>query len=383
MSISIPPWTLAPERPAASAYRCAPWTRAQGVDPVGSALTTDLIVLIETPPPWPQDVSGIPVFAALARLSSSPARLLAVRPADDGPIDPDRLSGPDGPDGPDGSSKFGDHGGGTGADPAGVGVTIWRRTESGGFSGTDHVVAAGLVAAGLASAGLVGSGQDAAAQDTAAQDTAGAAGQVAAEIAQLLDTPGSDPAARPAPAEVLLCGHGSRDRCCGRFGTRLALDAVGTWPGVRVRRCSHTGGHRYAPTGFTLPDGLAWGFLDSQVLDAIVRRSGPPPLADHYRGTTALDMWAQVAERALFARFGWGWLEHRLTAVDTEVADDRRSATVRLAWDGPTGPGRASAVAEVARDVPVLVCGEPPEHAKKTSPELTLRSLSLGPPAAG
>jgi hypothetical protein len=30
---------------------------------------------------------------------------------------------------------------------------------------------------------------------------------------------------------------------------------------------------------------------------------------------------------------------------------------------------------EVTRILPVLVCGEPPEHAKKTSPELALRSL--------
>jgi hypothetical protein len=32
---------------------------------------------------------------------------------------------------------------------------------------------------------------------------------------------------------------------------------------------------------------------------------------------------------------------------------------------------------EVARTLPVLVCGEPPEHATKTSPEYALRHLEV------
>ena len=176
---------------------------------------------------------------------------------------------------------------------------------------------------------------------------------------------------------MLLCGHGTRDGCCGRLGTRLALAAAVSLPDVRVRRCSHTGGHRFAPTGFTLPDGRAWGFLDMEILGAVVRRSGTPPLRGHYRGNTALDMWAQVAERELFELFGWAWLDHRVTSARTEVAPGGRSAAVELAWDGPTGPGRATATVEVVRDVPVLVCGEPPEAAAKSSPELALRSIRI------
>ncbi|WP_278043923.1 sucrase ferredoxin, partial [Protofrankia symbiont of Coriaria ruscifolia] len=184
--------------------------------------------------------------------------------------------------------------------------------------------------------------------------------------------------ARPAPAEILLCGHGRRDRCCGRVGTRLHLDVASTWPRVRVRRCSHTGGHRFAPTGFTFPDGRAWGFLDVPALDRIVRRGGRPgELRGRYRGNTALDQWGQVAERELFERFGWGWLDHEITSSHTEVADGGRLATVKLAWQGPTGAATATASVEVARDVPVLVCGEAPELAEKTSPELVLRSITI------
>jgi hypothetical protein len=146
---------------------------------------------------------------------------------------------------------------------------------------------------------------------------------------------------------------------------------------VRVRRCSHTGGHRFAPTGFTLPDGLAWGFLDAGILDAIVRRQGPPPLRGHYRGNTALDSWGQVAERELFERFGWAWLDCRLTSSRTQIAPGRRSAVVELAWRGPGGSGTATAEVDVVRDVPVLVCGQPPELASKTAPDMALRSISV------
>jgi hypothetical protein len=258
-------------------------------------------------------VGEIPAFGDLQRRGLRRTRLLAARQAADEPGGP-------------------------------TPVTIWRRGDSGRFAGTDHVVPAGRLADG---------------------------------VARLLEDPRADAAHRAAPAEVLVCGHGARDGCCGRMGTRLALNVAGVWPGVRVRRCSHTGGHRFAPTGFTLPDGRAWGFLDAGMLDAIVRRLGPPPLRGHYRGNTALDAWGQVAERELFERFGWDWLDYQLTSSRTQIAPEGRSATVELAWRGPAGPGTAIAEIDVVRDVPVLVCGAPPEMAGKTAPEMALRSLSV------
>ncbi|MFC5753236.1 sucrase ferredoxin [Actinomadura rugatobispora] len=293
-------------------HRCAPWTRAQGIDPIGTAPTCDTLVLVEVPPPWPRDVTELPVFAGLRRRGLRRTRLLAVRPADGGP-----------------------------GEGSGTRVTVWRRDAgTGRFAGTDHLVPAG-------------------------------------HLADLVEAPEADAGRREAPAEVLLCGHGARDGCCGRLGTRLVLDVAAAWPDVRVRRCSHTSGHRFAPTGFTLPDGRAWGFLDTGTLDTIVRRSGPPPLRGHYRGDLALDAWAQVAERELFERFGWDWSAHRLTSSRTEIAPGGRSAAVELAWHGPHGPGAATATVDLLRDVPVLVCGRPPEAAEKTAPELALRSIAI------
>jgi hypothetical protein len=148
-----------------------------------------------------------------------------------------------------------------------------------------------------------------------------------------------------------------------------------------VWRCSHTGGHRYAPTAITLPDGRAWAYADVDLLEGVLTRTGDlPALREHDRGCTALDQWAQVVERALFAEHGWPWLDGEITNASTEVADDGRSATVHLGWRLADGTaGEASGEVDVARVLPVLVCGEPPEVAKKTSPELSLRTLRSGP----
>jgi hypothetical protein len=184
-----------------------------------------------------------------------------------------------------------------------------------------------------------------------------------------------------APPEVLVCGHGRRDPCCGRWGTLLHVELAARGSSARVWRCSHTGGHRFAPTAITLPDGRAWAYADVTLLDGVLDRSADvATLAAHDRGCTALDPWAQVVERALFVEHGWAWLDGNVTAAHTEVGADDRSAVVELGWQLADGrSGRAEAEVAVTRILPVLVCGEPPELAKKTSPELALVRLDHFP----
>jgi hypothetical protein len=298
------------------AFRCSPWTQAQGVDPIGSAGSFDALLLVEWPLPWPNDVSEIP---ALAEAAAHPgARLMTVVPQGD------------------------DH-------RTRTVVHRWR-TGTNRLDGVDHRVPAD-------------------------------------EIPTLLATLLADPnapsdhlpsAVGAAPLEVLVCAHGRRDPCCGRWGTILHAELLG-WGDVRVWRCSHTGGHRYAPTAITLPDGRAWAYVDAPIISDIVRRTGDVhALAEHDRGTTGVGMWEQVVERALFEQVGWAWFDHQVTAATTTVAADRQSATVVLEVASPDGGRRrAKAVVEVTRVLPVLVCGEPPEAAKKSSPELALRSLDV------
>jgi hypothetical protein len=300
-------------------YRCSPWTQAQGVDPIGSAGTFDQLLLVEWPLPWPADVREIP---ALAEAAADPrARVMAVVPRAD---DAER----------DGLLRVVHH----------------RRAGTHRLVGVDHRV------------------------DREA---------VPALLADLLGHPDRDQRDWPsvvgeAPPEVLVCGHGRRDPCCGRWGTLLHAELAARQTALRVWRCSHTGGHRFAPTAITLPDGRAWAYVDADLVEGVAARTADvAALAPHDRGCVALDPWAQVVERELFVRTGWAWLDHEVVEARTEVAGDGSSALVHLTWRTPEGgDGRAEAEVEVARILPVLVCGEPPEAAQKSSPEYRLRRLS-------
>lgn len=175
------------------------------------------------------------------------------------------------------------------------------------------------------------------------------------------------------PVDVLVCTHGSRDVCCGADGMRLYTDVVASeLPGVRVWRTSHTGGHRFAPTAVTFPEGRAWAWLDADLLRRIVARDlEPEEIARHDRGCAAFaDPLAQAAESAAFAEVGWPWL------------DAARSATVEAPING--GPARATvtggdmsyeAEVVVKQMVPVPECGRPLEEATKEQPDLVVRRL--------
>ncbi len=297
--------------------RCSPWTRAQGVDPIGSAGQFDELLLVEWPLPWPADVAEIePLAAAAARRG---VRVMLVVPHAEAAEDGLRR------------------------------VVHRRRTSTHALPGVDHRVPADGIPALL---------------DAVLEDRDRPLDAWPSVVGE-------------APPEVLVCGHGRRDPCCGRWGTLLHVELAARGTAARVWRCSHTGGHRYAPTAITLPDGRAWAYADVDLLEGVLARTGDlPALSPHDRGSTALDMWAQVVERALFVEHGWSWLDGSVTEATTTAAPDGRAAEVELVWrlvDGRRGRTRGDVV--VTRVLPVLVCGEPPEAATKTSPELALARL--------
>ena len=198
-----------------------------------------------------------------------------------------------------------------------------------------------------------------------------AAADVHAAIALLVT--GDDPAGAvsAAPAEVLVCGHGSRDRCCGGAGTRLAIEVRAALPGMRVRRTSHLGGHRFAPTALTLPDGRVWAHLDAELLSGIVARTLAPPTArQHYRGNVGLDPWAQVVEGQVLADSGWDAIDFDQLSATTDT--DGEHATVELTWTSRSSTDERIAHVEIATWYPVLQCGLAPSEATKTSPEYRL-----------
>jgi hypothetical protein len=327
--------------------RCADWARAVGVDPVGTAVAASGWLLVDWPQPWPRDAAEVaalePVRAALA---GSGIRVQLVVPRPD-------------------------------ADRATVVLHDRGHDAEGWFSGyrrrARSVDPSDVIDAAL---GLVADRGDL--DDLARADGAdgadGAHGADGAGRRERVDR--GDPS-----VDVLLCGHGSRDRCCGSRGTALAMTAAAA--GVDVRRTSHTGGHRFAPTGIVLPEGTSWAFLDEAVLDRVVARSGPvDDLLDHYRGSVGLPTPAvQAAERVAFGAVGWSWLSWRRRAV--ELAPDR----VRIDGVDPTGEARSWVVAVAAgRELPVPECGHDPGAAPKSQSEVVVTSVQevpLPPPPGG
>lgn len=94
----------------------------------------------------------------------------------------------------------------------------------------------------------------------------------------LEDIPSLDPdallarASMPDPRELaalyLVCTHGTRDRCCAKWGMGV-FDALRGLVGEQAWQCSHLGGHRFAPTFLTLPSGLLWGRVEIDELDQL------------------------------------------------------------------------------------------------------------------
>lgn len=83
-----------------------------------------------------------------------------------------------------------------------------------------------------------------------------------ANAAELLDVPFEERGVGEPVAEpiVLVCAHSKRDQCCARFGRPIAAGLSVDYPGT-VWECSHTGGHRFAPSMIMLPSGYTYGRL--------------------------------------------------------------------------------------------------------------------------
>ena len=174
--------------------------------------------------------------------------------------------------------------------------------------------------------------------------------------------------------DLLVCGHGRRDVCCGSAGTDLAMKlARGSLPpDVRLHRTSHTGGHRFAPTFIVLPEATLWAFADIDLVMRVLQRRGDAAdVADRYRGCSALDgPRVQALEREVLKEVGWdllGWERSgrpidgdavRLDAVD---ADGRP-----MSWEADVKPGRT---------LPVPDCGRPIEEARKSETEWMVHGL--------
>jgi hypothetical protein len=176
--------------------------------------------------------------------------------------------------------------------------------------------------------------------------------------------------------ELFVCTHGKRDKCCGSLGMRLfeALDGRPELAG-QVRRTSHTGGHRFAPTVLSFPDGYAWAHVDGPYLGRQLGAGAAELARAHCRGSAGFDEpAAQVVDVEGFAALGATWAVSERTATVEPLGKDRWRVTVESVLDGEVQAVVAATVS-VERMVPQPVCGEGPGDA--TAPVFAVSELSL------
>ncbi len=177
--------------------------------------------------------------------------------------------------------------------------------------------------------------------------------------------------------DVLVCTHGSRDRCCGQSGTLLFLeleDALSSGDissSVRIWRTSHIGGHRFAPTVLTLPDGLAWSNLTAESLIGILDRSLPPAEAhQHLRGPIGFsDRPVQIVDGLGLINAGWSWFDEPRTALLTSESDatesEKTESDKSIVVTITSALGEIEAELHTDGEIPVPPCGETLEYSKK------------------
>ncbi|UDY37300.1 sucrase ferredoxin [Dermatobacter hominis] len=323
--------------------RCAPFHESQGADPIGSAGSYDGFLVVDVLLPWEREVTGQEPLASVAGGPTGAVEAgdgMRWRPLARVPLAADASAG---------RRRVTEH--------RARRVEVDGRVLRGPYERRDWVVdEADVVAVGRAVLGLDP-------VDGAEPFDPGA-------------TDGAIDGATDVPAaEVLVCTHGRRDQCCGSLGTSMYEDLVHvlaeSGAQVRHQRISHTGGHRFAPTAITFPDGYAWGHLDAARTDLLVRRAEPPSLlAAHCRGTALFAGGpAQAADRAGLVELGWDWAD---AARGVEVvAFDRTTmaTTVRATALLPDGSLRAfDSVVVPDRHIPSPTCGivDGPEYGVDT-----------------
>ncbi|WP_289500416.1 sucrase ferredoxin [Gloeocapsopsis sp. IPPAS B-1203] len=164
--------------------------------------------------------------------------------------------------------------------------------------------------------------------------------------------------------EFFVCTHGDVDIACARFGyaiykTLRSEYGANSTGQLRAWRCSHFGGHKFAPTLIDFPEGRYWGHLEPEILALLVHRIGSVTnLERFYRGWAGLGMYEQIAERAIWMQQGWDWLNYHKVG-QTLVRDETHGqwnadwAEVRIdfvAFDGSVS-GAYEARVEVSGEV--------------------------------
>jgi hypothetical protein len=295
--------------------RCAAHAERIELDPGGSALWVDELIVVDVSLPWPKPVWAKDGFTAIPELvmdageQGRRVRVLAAVPLDDG------------------ISR----------------VVTHRLDGQAQFARAEHHVDADQVAGLLET--MLTAGIDASPHTVAFADPV---------------------------RELLLCTQGSHDVCCGSRGASMFADLLAVDPSFVIRRVSHTGGHRMAPTGMTLPDGRMWGMVTVDEMVSILRAEvDPAAVTDRCRGWIGVpDGAEQVAERAVMAEVN-DW-EFDAVARSTAVVIDGDTTYIEVTVEADVWRVEVQA----GRAVPTIACGKPGGLPAKPGAEWRVVSVS-------
>ncbi|MFI9813389.1 sucrase ferredoxin [Saccharothrix variisporea] len=110
-----------------------------------------------------------------------------------------------------------------------------------------------------------------------------------------------EPVAEPL---LMVCTNSRRDVCCALWGRPLVAELAASHPEA-VWECTHTGGHRFSPTGVLLPTGYLYGRLDVPFARHLLAEAARGRVVvERCRGRSAFPKEGQVAELAVRERLG-------------------------------------------------------------------------------
>ena len=177
------------------------------------------------------------------------------------------------------------------------------------------------------------------------------------DLAAAVDPPGLGESVT-APV-ALVCAHGKRDQCCAVLGRPVAAGLAERF-GDAVWECSHTGGHRFAPSMILLPAGYTYGRLDEkESAEAIVAASRGEVHLPGLRGRSCWPPPGQAAEIVVREQITAAANDlHVSGPADRPIVRHRDGRSWAVPVTGIDLPPRPASCGAQAKPVRALVAGD-------------------------
>ena len=155
----------------------------------------------------------------------------------------------------------------------------------------------------------------------------------------------------------LVCTNGKRDRCCALWGAAY-FRALQPLADTAVWQTTHLGGHRFAPTMLTLPDGIMYGRLSAEKsAEFLASQQQGQIILDNYRGQAHYEPVVQAADYFLRRETG----EMAVPAFRYLTHQNGTGSVWRVRFAANEGTVH-EVVMSVATDIPpnrLASCGKP------------------------